>query len=120
MCAKTLQVEEQLALFVLNDEHFRVQLPELGIFKPNYYIDPTDLQEGEFVGHIVAIGAPVLIISRITEVEYATEECEAIKWPQYIVCEPIQHYWDNRPLRDLAVSEFSLKLETIQCIFIKP
>lgn len=112
-----MEVEEQLAELALNGKFFQVMLPEEGIYTPVYYIDPTELDEGVIVGHVMLLPqGPTFIISRVKHVGYKDDAAAACQWPSYVLTEPILHSWDKRKVEDLEIPEFHLRLSTIQCI----
>jgi hypothetical protein len=112
-----MQVEEKLAQLAMNGIPFKVLLPQDGVHVPEYAIDPTVIEEGTIVGHVVMMPhLPVLIISRVVQACYETDDHMATGWPSHLITEPILHSWDTRTVDELPAPRFHLVLNTVQCI----
>jgi hypothetical protein len=113
-----MQLEVRLGEFVSAGKKFIILLPDGNYYVPHYVIDPTKLIEGSLVGHIQKFADDEyhLIISRIIQPIFASDEHFMMLWPSELKTRAVLHSWHQgeRPVINLL-----LKFNNVQCHFFK-
>lgn len=116
--AKTLmQLEKRMAEMVLNGRPFLVLMPDGHYYSPKYIINPDLLQEGAVIGHIENLpDGPTLVISRIVEPIFESDEHFSLGWPSKLKTRAILHSYHSG---ERSPINFTLVFGNVQCHFFK-
>jgi hypothetical protein len=113
-----MQLEVRLGEFVSAGKKFTILLPDGNYYRPEYVINPAQLTEGSLVGHVQRFPDNEfhLVISRIVQPVYASDEHFMMMWPSELKTRAVLHSWHEgeRPTINLL-----LKFNNIQCHFFK-
>ena len=111
------KVQRELADLVFLSKQFQLDVSG-ELYRPVYTYHPEELSFGDMVGHVEtwADGSRTFVVSRIFDLEFATEEHETLEWPSTVITEPVQHSWDKRLFETLEVQKFYLTLATMNCV----
>ena len=115
-----MSVQQALGYRAVCQGEFFVKLPAGNIYEVDYTISPETIRRGTLLGQLIDLnGEPNLVILRVVELDYCTEEHIALNWPSLIKAIPIFHRGDDRGLSDLPIDKFELRIDDVACLFYK-